>query len=114
MSFNAGIGMASVLLAAATAAAAAEDAAREHSVTVYSRLSPGAVDPSTFQRQIANPDYRQQVPGYAIVRTRTHMALDRGVTALGFTDVAAGLDPTTVKFESLTDPGGTASPCPAP
>ncbi len=89
------------------AMAVAQEAEQDHSLTVYSRLSPGAVDARVFQRQISNPDYRQNVPGYAIVRTRAPLELPDGVGRVDFTDVAAGLDPTTVKFESLTDPDGT-------
>ena len=49
----------------------------------------------------------QAVPGYAVVRNERELALNRGRNTVRFTDVAALIDPTTVAFESLTDPKGT-------
>ncbi|MEM9532706.1 MAG: DUF4139 domain-containing protein [Pseudomonadota bacterium] len=73
-----------------------------HSITVYSRAQPGAVNPAQISAE-SNPMFRRQrVPGYAIVRTRRTMDLSSG--EVNFTDVAAGIDPTTVAFKSLTAP----------
>ncbi|MDJ0657010.1 MAG: hypothetical protein QNJ40_22810 [Xanthomonadales bacterium] len=82
-------------------------AADRHSITVYSRTQPGAVNPSTFEAQANNPDFRINIPGYAMVRTVRSMELVRGTSRLRFSDVAAGIDPTTVAVKSLTDPDGT-------
>lgn len=81
--------------------------AEEHNITIYSRDQAGAIPPETYQQQINNPSYRQQIPGYAMVRTVRPMFLDSGNSNTAFTGVAAGIDPTTVSFKSLTDSEGT-------
>ena len=45
--------------------------------------------------------------GFAVVKARRKLSLKMGIQDLLFTDVAATIDPTSVKFESLTDPDGT-------
>lgn len=45
--------------------------------------------------------------GTALVQDRRTYTLASGVNLLNFTDVAAGIDPTSVQFNSLTDPDGT-------
>ncbi len=45
------------------------------------------------------------VPGYALVRDDREVKLKQGRSQVSFTDVAALIDPTTVTFASLTDPG---------
>jgi hypothetical protein len=45
--------------------------------------------------------------GTALVQDRRTFALQAGVNTLDFTDVASGIDPTSVSFTSLTDPLGT-------
>lgn len=45
--------------------------------------------------------------GTALVQDRREFELDAGTTTLDFTDVAAGIDPTSVSFVSLTAPDGT-------
>ncbi len=45
--------------------------------------------------------------GTALVQDRRIYTLTPGVNLLNFTDVAAGIDPTSVQFNSLTDPVGT-------
>jgi hypothetical protein len=49
----------------------------------------------------------QGAPGYAVVRHDRSMEFVSGRNQLKFTDVAGRIDPTTVWFSSLTDPGGT-------
>jgi len=44
------------------------------------------------------------MPGYGVVRETRRLPLVAGVNTLRITDVAAGIDPTTVSFRSLTDP----------
>lgn len=83
-------------------------------LTIYSYAAPGGVPFETYspamQQQMAGyyrPDPRQQLPGYAVVRQQRAIDLKEGVNQLRFVDVAALIDPTTVSFESLTDPQGT-------
>ncbi len=45
--------------------------------------------------------------GFAVVKARRKLTLKAGVQDLDFRDVASSIDPTSVKFESLTDPAGT-------
>ncbi len=45
--------------------------------------------------------------GTALVQDRRTYTLSSGVNLLNFTDVASGIDPTSVQFNSLTDPTGT-------
>lgn len=75
----------------------------EHSLTIYSKSSPGAVQPEQFEQQASDPSQRINIPGYAVVRTLDKMKLDRPAGEVSFTNVAAGIDPTTVTFKSLTD-----------
>jgi hypothetical protein len=46
--------------------------------------------------------------GTALVRDTRRYAFTPGLNRLDFTDVAAGIDPTSVSFRSLTDADGTA------
>ena len=73
------------------------------SVTIYSRMQPGAVAPETY-RPTAGRNYGGQVPGYAIVRHDRPYLLERGAHPLRISDVAALIDPTTVTFSSLDEP----------
>lgn len=45
--------------------------------------------------------------GTALVQDRRTYTLNAGLNLLNFIDVAAGIDPTSVQFNSLTDPEGT-------
>ncbi len=74
-----------------------------NTLTVYSTARPGAIAPETYR----NGGRGQAVPGYAVVRQERAFALERGRNTIRYTDVAALIDPTTVAFESLTDPLGT-------
>ena len=75
-----------------------------NSVTIYSSAQPGAVSPELY-RYGGQQGY--QVPGYAVVRHERPIELKAGRNDVRFTDVAGLIDPTTVSFESLTDPKGT-------
>src|SRR5690606_16596619 len=68
---------------------------------IYSSAQPGQIS----TERLAN--YGATLPGYALVRDGRKMALTAGNGVLRFTDVAKRIDPTTVAFESLTDPAGT-------
>lgn len=91
------IAIVSVLAAACAHAADGPD----YSLTVYSAAQPGQISTST----LAN--YGENLPGYALVRDSRSMTPEKGVGELRFTDVAKRIDPTTVAFESLSDPSGT-------
>ena len=43
-----------------------------------------------------------------LVKEHRQMTLEKGLNFVRFSDVAAGIDPTSVHFRSLTDPEGTA------
>ncbi len=45
--------------------------------------------------------------GTALVQDRRIYTLASGINLLNFTDVASGIDPTSVQFNSLTEPDGT-------
>ena len=91
------IAIASTLAAACAHAADAPD----YSLTVYSAAQPGQISTSTLANYGAN------LPGYALVRDSRSMTLEKGIGDVRFTDVAKRIDPTTVAFESLSDPSGT-------
>ncbi|HEY1921553.1 MAG TPA: hypothetical protein VGG44_02215 [Tepidisphaeraceae bacterium] len=77
------------------------------SLTIYSTADPATFDPQDIVRQEnMNPYYAQQnpLPGYGIVRENREIKLDQGDNTIRFTDVASGIDPTTVSFQSLTAP----------
>ena len=93
-------------LAAAIAASLASFAATaadgpDYSLTVYSAAQPGQLSTATLA------SYGNNLPGYALVRDSRRMTLQQGTGELRFTDVAKRIDPTTVAFESLSDPAGT-------
>lgn len=73
----------------------------DYSLTIYSSAQPGQISTD----RLAN--YGGNLPGYALVRDGRKMNLAAGNGVLRFTDVAKRIDPTTVAFESLTDPAGT-------
>ncbi|MGD9597889.1 MAG: DUF4139 domain-containing protein [Steroidobacteraceae bacterium] len=96
-----------LLLAAGLVLAAGAQAADsgDTSITIYSSAQPGGV-PAEFYRPMpggAVPN-GMAVPGYAMVRDTRTMQLAAGRSIVRFTDVAALIDPTTVSFQSLTDP----------
>src|SRR5688500_5396319 len=100
------IGVLSAAVAAAIAGSAcaqAREATPGNALTIYSVARPGAIPPETYRHGGTG----QSVPGYAVVRQERELALERGRNTVRFTDVAALIDPTTVAFESLTDPRGT-------
>ena len=79
-------------------------AAQERSkfaLTVYSSAQPGQLD----SEQLAN--YGPALPGYALVRDQRRLQIAKGRSQILFDEVAARMDPSTVSFESLTDPDGT-------
>lgn len=105
-----------VSLLALTAAAGSAIAADGTALTIYSTATPGAIPPEMYRPTPGQPAgqgynaYGQpfgQIPGYAVIKQQRDLQIAAGVGTVEFTDVAALLDPTTVRFESLTDPDGT-------
>jgi len=86
------------------ASANAGPASSNDSITIYSSMQPGAVSPELY-RPVAGRQFGGQVPGYAIVRHDRAYDIEKGLHALRITDVAALIDPTTVTFSSLDQPG---------
>jgi hypothetical protein len=95
------------LLVAAPVSTRAEDqppaATGDFSLTVYSMADPATFDPQALTRR-SQYDQRLRPPGYGVVRERRKVDLKSGENVIRFTDVASGIDPTTVAFRSLTDP----------
>ncbi len=94
------------LIVALPATAADQGESGGNALTIYSTARPGAISPETFRN--SDEHNRRPVPGYALVRQQRDMALNRGRNNVRFSDVAALIDPTTVSFQSLTDPAGTS------
>jgi hypothetical protein len=105
------------ILLAACGLAQANDST---TLTIYSTAAPGAIPaalyrpvPQSLQHYVSYNPYvygygyngRQGLPGYAVVKQERSVRLDKGLNTLAFDDVAALIEPTTVMFESLTDPG---------
>ena len=80
--------------------------AGETAITIYSSAQPGGI-PAEYYRPMPGQGSppAMSVPGYALVRDDRDVQLKQGRSQLSFTDVAALIDPTTVTFASLTDPG---------
>lgn len=89
----------------------ADDAKESTALTIYSTASPGSIPPEMYQpgmqQAIYGVQWRQQIPGYAIVKQERQFKLGQGRSTIRFTDVASQIEPTTVSFASITDPAGT-------
>ncbi len=94
-----------VLLAAASccAAHAQSNPPSDDSITIYSRMQPGAVA-AEWYRPTGGRQNGGNVPGYAIVRHDRPYSIDQGIHTLRVSDVAELIDPTTVTFSSLDKP----------
>jgi hypothetical protein len=101
--------IATLALGAALAFAIGPAVADRTALTIYSTARPGAVSAELYRPSPGGGGYGRPgtVPGYAIVKQERELELERGRTDLRFVDVAALIEPTTVRFESLTDPEGT-------
>src|SRR5947208_2192575 len=80
-------------------------------LTVYSTADPATFDPQELARQqLANPynKWQMRLPGYGVVRETRNIDLQAGDNTVRFSDVASGIDPTTVSFQSLTAPDATS------
>jgi hypothetical protein len=76
----------------------------DNALTIYSSAAAGAVPPEIYR---GGGQHGYTVPGYATVRHERDMDLTAGRNEVRFTSVAGLIDPTTVSFESITDPVGT-------
>lgn len=94
------------VLVACSATTTAQEA--KNMLTIYSSAQPGAIAPQMYRPAPGHSSYApQHLPGYAVVRHRRSVQLTKGRGTLRFTDVAGLIDPTTVRFTSLTDPDNT-------
>jgi hypothetical protein len=83
------------------------DTNSKFSLTVYSTADPATFDPQLVaEERQRNPQYK--IPGYGVVRETRRIPLVAGENQVKFTNVAAGIDPTTVSFKSLTAPQSTS------
>lgn len=76
-------------------------------LTIYSTADPATFDPQQLaQQRLANPynAWQFKLPGYGVVREVRSIDLKQGVNTVRFSNVASGIDPTTVAFQSLTAP----------
>jgi hypothetical protein len=108
--WSAGLLISTIAHAQVRALAPKDDAAAtdsKFSLTIYSTADPATFDPQQIaEERQANPAYK--IPGYGVVRETRKIPLVAGENQLKFTNVAAGIDPTTVSFKSLTAPDSTA------
>ena len=85
---------------------AAASASGDVSLTVYSSADPAGFDPRQFLEQQQNGwGMAMGVPGFGLVRETRAVDMPMGLGQLAFTDVAAFIDPTTVSFNDITEPG---------
>ena len=76
------------------------------SLTVYSSADPVGFDPRQFlEQQQSGWGMVAGVPGFGLVRDTRTLDMPSGSGSIAFTDVAAFIDPTTVSFNDLTEPG---------
>ncbi len=85
--------------------------ADETALTIYSSAEPGAISPDLYRPVPGGTSQGysvfRQIPGYAIIKQQRELDIEQGISNISFSGVAALLDPTTVIFESITDPAGT-------
>jgi hypothetical protein len=93
-----------------TATTNPSDPSTGSSLTIYSSADPASFNPQQLaQQRAANPYYAWQykLPGYGVVRQTRKIEMSAGENTVRFSDVATGIDPTTVSFKSLTDATAT-------
>jgi hypothetical protein len=87
---------------------ATQPATSDFSLTIYSTADPATFDPQGRERQRRYYGQEQPLPGYGVVRQTRKIDLKQGTNTVSITDVASGIDPTTVSFRSLTAPDAAA------
>ena len=83
----------------------------DFAITIYSTADPASFDPQQLAQQRLQDPYnawQYKLPGYGVVRETRPIELKQGTNEVRFSDVAAGIDPTTVAFKSLTAPDAAA------
>src|SRR5687768_8798350 len=93
------------------AAATTKPGTSDFSLTIYSTADPATFDPQQLaQQRMMNPynAWQLKLPGYGVVRETRKIEIKEGENTIRFSDVASGIDPTTVAFQSLTAPDSTA------
>ena len=93
------------------AAATTKPGTSDFSLTIYSTADPATFDPQQLaQQRLMNPynAWQLKLPGYGVVRETRKIEIKEGENTVRFSDVASGIDPTTVAFQSLTAPDSTA------
>ena len=78
-----------------------------YALTIYSSADPGSFNPKSFVGNARDLPGQSSLPGYGVVRDARKVPLKVGDNTIKFTDVAAGIDPTTVSFKSKTAPDTT-------
>lgn len=73
-------------------------------LTIYSSPTQAG---QPYQQQWIGGRYIQVPNGFGIVKEWRKFNLDYGLNTIRFQDVAKLIDPSTVRFKSLTDPNGT-------
>ncbi len=91
-----------MMIMTANTSTAEETPGSDSAITIYSTARPGAIDINRFQ---GNPYGNPAVPGYAMIKQERIVPLQKGRTELKFSDVTAGIDPTTVHFSTPDHPG---------
>ena len=94
-----------------SAAATTKPGSSDFSLTIYSTADPATFDPQQLaQQRLMNPynAWQMKLPGYGVVRETRKIEIKEGENTIRFSDVASGIDPTTVAFQSLTAPDSTA------
>ena len=80
----------------------------DFSLTIYSTADPATFNPQDYLADARNAANQGPMPGYGVVRETRRVKLAAGDNRVEFDDVAAGIDPTTVTFKSLTAPASTS------
>lgn len=76
----------------------------DDSITIYSSAQPGSINPDVYRPIPGQHRGHYTVPGYAMIKSLRGFNISKGVNQLEVSNVAALLDPTTVQFNSKTDP----------
>ncbi len=73
-------------------------------LTIYSSAQPGAIPVALYRPTLDAPaPAAESVPGYALVSQQRRVELPAGVSELAISDVAALIEPTTVRFSAGED-----------
>jgi hypothetical protein len=91
------------LVSCALLCASASGGFAQTSVTIYSSAQPGSLSTTNFQAGGEGGG----IPGYAVIRQEQDVMLVKGRAVIRISGVPARIDPTTVSFESITDPANT-------